>query len=477
MTHQTFHFFPALPPEIRRTIYILATPPRVVHIQEVSEDEKTFLAELKIAPFRRTLCPSLTHFALHWRKYIPKAIKQPTLEHFGVTGARPLNKPWTPSAATPEIPIPWLTEQPELAWEMVRNSYLYSKAPIPALLHTWSESREELIRFGYELAFRTRSNGPRTWFNFKRDVMYLTKSESRGRFSGTVSLSNNMFYEVGQFHPFDLTRVKRLALAYCGPLLFPWRAPSLWTEEIAQILPLFPGLSELLLAELEDEDVMRWSERGPHWNRNSGSSTRERWCCLAVEEIDALLSLLSDGFRTDLGSVGLVAEMFKEHQQRRESSDGYFEHRRVVTEQALADARDAMIASSHPIPMTPWSIPRIRAVHILPESMVPGMIQERRNAWNKFCELKRDWRKAIDGIPSDNFPQARAMTTKLGTMCSPLLPWLPDEDWDDVSDPVVFCIFSDEQMGGEALSRGQRRAKSWWVQKGTVKEPGLEIIA
>ena len=59
----------------------------------------------------------------------------------------------------------------------MRTGSFYSKAPIPVMLHVTRESRQVLIDFGYELAFRTRSCGPRTWFNFKIDVLYIGYSD------------------------------------------------------------------------------------------------------------------------------------------------------------------------------------------------------------------------------------------------------------------------------------------------------------
>ncbi|KAK1149617.1 hypothetical protein N8T08_005166 [Aspergillus melleus] len=183
-------------PQIRLVIYEFATPPRVVRIKEVAEDKDEFLRNLNTIAFERRLCPSLTHFAHHWRYYIPENFRQPTLEGFGFTDARPRYQPWEPSDATPEIGIKWLAEQPKLAWEMLRESYMYIYTSIPELLHVCRESCKELESLGYELAFRTRLHGPRTWFNFNHDVVYISRVRKGLQVSeGDLILSDNMIYD------------------------------------------------------------------------------------------------------------------------------------------------------------------------------------------------------------------------------------------------------------------------------------------
>ncbi|KAI9043027.1 2EXR domain-containing protein [Aspergillus affinis] len=481
MALESFHLFSSLPPELRRTIYLLATPPRVVHIREVAEDKLAFLKNLSIIAFKRQLCSSLTHFAHHWRGCIPKNTRQPTLERFGVTGARPRYQPWEPSDATPDIDIAWLITQPELAWEMIRNCYLYSDTPIPALLHVWSESRQELITLGYELAFRTRSHGPRTWFNFNCDVMYITNVEDSPQSSGNGSfLCSNIFYDVGQFHPRDLTRVKRLALGEGGPLLFPWWERTSWTRGIFNLLTLFGHLDELLLSEWEEEDIACWKELGPHWEGYSFTSInkREHRCCLAVEEIDALHSIVfPGGCRSDLGSVGQVAEILKAYQQNMGSSFRYFEHRPDVIKRDIAALRDAILAPGPHIPILrdPWPIPRIRVVHILPESMAERMRLERLFAWGKLYQMKRDWRNAIEGIPTNTYSNGRAVTPELDMPDSPQFNWQTD-DQEEYLDARAFSVYSYEQIEGDTLLWGRYRPKSWWTQKGLVAKPGHEIL-
>ncbi|KAL3600199.1 hypothetical protein FPOAC2_04431 [Fusarium poae] len=53
------------------------------------------------------------------------------------------------------------------------QDYTYSFTKIPALLHTCRESRCELVRHGYELTFGSESSVPLTWFDYRREALYL----------------------------------------------------------------------------------------------------------------------------------------------------------------------------------------------------------------------------------------------------------------------------------------------------------------
>ncbi|KXJ85737.1 hypothetical protein Micbo1qcDRAFT_169127, partial [Microdochium bolleyi] len=88
---RTFHPFPRLPSELRRAIYLLATPQRIVHVQErfrpyasYAEAREHFAETIKSGPWRQTLLdteptaaesssashvqlhPSLLYFSHNW---------------------------------------------------------------------------------------------------------------------------------------------------------------------------------------------------------------------------------------------------------------------------------------------------------------------------------------------------------------------------------------------------------------------------
>ncbi|KAH7227631.1 hypothetical protein BKA60DRAFT_506813 [Fusarium oxysporum] len=136
--------FQSLPPEIRHEIYLLATPARAVHLKAefVNVDECYTL--WRVSSYQGAFC--------HWRQ--------------------------------------------SKNYENRVRVYFYSNAPIPVLLHTCFESRDFLIKMGYQLAFKTKSHGPRTWFNYDRDVLFKDENTC----------------DVAQFDPGDAIRVRRLAI-------------------------------------------------------------------------------------------------------------------------------------------------------------------------------------------------------------------------------------------------------------------------
>jgi len=53
--------------------------------------------------------------------------------------------------------------------------YFTSGTQIPALLHTCRESRNYLIKQGYELTFQTPRCEQRTWFNYNKDILIVPR--------------------------------------------------------------------------------------------------------------------------------------------------------------------------------------------------------------------------------------------------------------------------------------------------------------
>ncbi|XDG05490.1 hypothetical protein ABKA04_005105 [Annulohypoxylon sp. FPYF3050] len=201
-----FHLFNLLPPELRREIYILATPPRVVNVQEVGACSEAWYERLeKFAETCRTtliqfrLHPDLAYFAHNWRPSIASKLRshnQLPLEAYGFTSTKGRYQPWIPTDDTPEIPSTWLASHPDTAWAMTRDASLYSPAPIPPFLHVCSESREMLKKYGYQLAFGTRTDEPHTWFHFERDILSIRFVSSE-----LPNVLVNEGWDIGLFRP------------------------------------------------------------------------------------------------------------------------------------------------------------------------------------------------------------------------------------------------------------------------------------
>ncbi|KAH8891560.1 hypothetical protein GQ53DRAFT_823581 [Thozetella sp. PMI_491] len=295
-----FHYFSRLPPELRLQIYMLATPPRMVHIEEhlcpeetempfshwdileddVNENAKEDGAEETILSYydvydgcicqedefwegysrflatpwswQLKIHPSFLFFQDTWRRALggwrPVGKRQRTLDSYGFTTNSGKNfgrfaEP-TGSGLT-DIPIAWLmSEKPFLAWQFLRRSYLHSKAPIPALLHVCVESRATLVEEGYELAFPTRTCGPRTWFNSRRDFLYVdvpgySNYAEAPEYLASDSVDGTSF-NLGQILPDTLEKIKNIAIYGCPSWEEGW-------DRLALAISYFINLKEVLL--------------------------------------------------------------------------------------------------------------------------------------------------------------------------------------------------------------------------------------
>lgn len=101
----------------------------------------------------------------------------------------------------------------ERAWELTRETDLYSHSKIPCLTtHLPRISSMSDEGWGYALAFRTQSSDPCTWFNFDRDVLCLIKSPRSHVEDNPLTLSGFKNCDAGQFDMADLQNVPELAL-------------------------------------------------------------------------------------------------------------------------------------------------------------------------------------------------------------------------------------------------------------------------
>ncbi|KAI1814681.1 hypothetical protein GGS20DRAFT_547435 [Poronia punctata] len=301
MAPETFHLFPLLPFELREMIYLFTISPRIVRMKERHEDREAFLERVRKEPVQLRLHPSLSHFAYFWQDTTARwdaDRSQRYLEEFGFTVSGPGPGPSSSSCSSsskhqsrdssppPDLPHHALSENPAWAWEVARKGYLYSSAPIPPLLHATSESRHVLMRSsssgggggggGYELAFGTRTHGPRTWFNFDQDILFVGNSyrldrlwrlglgHSAAFMRFYYLLTGHSVWDIGQYVPEDMTRVRRLALAahdavrnppLCDTIaLFP-NLRALYMEDCRR----YPSRSfKLLRCRLDPDDEMEW---------------------------------------------------------------------------------------------------------------------------------------------------------------------------------------------------------------------------
>jgi len=350
---EIFTLFPFLPFEIRRHIYLLATQPRFVYVREnpdfVDEDRPldAFIEFLESPESITTLQlhPSLTHFAHNWRRHVnwdslaTRPEIQTRLTSYGFTTNTKPYEPWTPTSETPEVPIHWLVQHPQLAFEFARKSYLYSRTAIPPLLHTCSESRRVLMRYGYTLSFATRTHGPRTWFCYRHDVLYLYPDDN------TSQLLDGSCWNVGQFMPHDLRRVRHLALCFES-------TSNVDLAGVSNILRLFSGVRELFMV------ACNLNSRTSGWLSGDG----ELWHWIECDEADVWGALDRIGMGYEYDGLYWRLDHLKEYKRERDGDcSRYFEDWAAEWAEVLRVARDAAVETEV---VAQWTIPKLRIVHV-----------------------------------------------------------------------------------------------------------------
>ena len=421
-----FHRFPDLPYELRYKIYLLATPPRLVPIIESfpiderrlerceADDDWFELKKISYQQFRDELQdgslqftlklhPDLVYFARNWRIHIPLWAQQNRLESYGFTSNTSAYQPWAPTPEVPEISIEWLTRRPELAYELARRSWFYSEAPIPTFLHVCAESREALMRRGYQLAFGTRSHGPRTWFHFERDVLQLPIldtshiSDHTAREIDVPTLLSGCRYEIGQLDPNSLRRVKRLVLS-------DWRSSPDITQDVMGVISLLPNLSEIFLEEWSAEDLIDWFVTGDA-KANSWSAQREiemvaalsleARCLLRSEDVDAIAATFwfdSEGRSGPAqGGQHAIPDLNLQPTPAITRSASY----RGPAEFA-ARHLSAIMNRIKALEPRHAAIPRFTYIHTCPESLGQRLLRGRYQFWCDFDRVRADIERGVN---------------------------------------------------------------------------------
>ncbi|KAI1408465.1 hypothetical protein F5Y13DRAFT_172518 [Hypoxylon sp. FL1857] len=496
-----FHLFPLLPFELRREIYILATPPRIVHVRESWDFEdhddfmqfyhesgssyddskqayafEKFQERYRNETLKVKLHPDLAYFARNWRHRIPfgtREYTQMTLESYGFTSQPAPYQPWLPTNDTPEIPLAWLENHLDIAFKLVRQSYLYSRAPIPPLLHVCAESREVLTDYGYRMAFSTRTWGPRTWFHFGRDRLYVSEYrrpyEWNNSNHGYCDLLTGTYWDIlGQFNPKDLQQVKSLVLG---------RSNDFMIIEVENILRLLPKVEELFLEGWDQNCLHGWfyatdkEYRSDCERDNDSHGTKELWRCVPVEEIDVVAQIFCLNTNNIDGDHELPRSLttpilslydFNQYKEDGIKYISFFESEARRFETAFEIQKDDFYARRKP--------PKIKFVHTCSESMARRFIHGRLMFWHFYTEFKKAYAKDKPCIPL--------------TVDSPALPppfrvyWsndLDERDWDSFNmvqeiDASLLWDF------GNPSGNSNMQLRGWYLARVNPLKPSLEII-
>lgn len=424
-----FHPFLRLPAELRWQIYLLATQPRFVQLKVESlvelteEEEEEGLTDFEVfaarlAPWNLTLDPSISYFAHDWRYRIhihenisrsawrfqprnPDRATQTLLTSYGFTTTKRRHQPWPPTPQHPEIPPHLLYTQPKAAWQMTRLHALYSAAPIPPLLHTCVESREVLIRHGYELAFRTRSTEPRTWFCFRDDALYLPRLTHAWNDPETsYDEDGDGDPGVWDLHPDDLVRVRRLALDTVFVGDYHHRNTSRTLRVCPNVRELF-GVQRRVSREnrawLLNCRCYRYTAapeeaEGTEDEDEDQDEDDEQWEWIECDEADAVSHVVWErkmNCGIGLDCAGPEGEYLMQWKKRHGgSSAGYFEAYAGLFQNALRENLEEVVLAAKG-EVKPWNIPSVKLVVVGTRLSIKAISKAREKYWVTLREEEK----------------------------------------------------------------------------------------
>ncbi|WZH40934.1 uncharacterized protein QYS62_001873 [Fusarium acuminatum] len=412
-----FHQFIYLPYDIRYNIYILATPRRVVRVEErlSNPTEKQPWHETHDSYFDyayESFCkeiangspntniklhPEIAHFAHNWRSQLAWPSTQQSLDAYGFTSSRPAYEPWKPSKDTPRIPTEWLIDSPELAFVLTRDFYLYSNAEIPVFLHVCVESRQALVEWGYRLFFSTRTAGPRTWFNPGRDRLYIpfNQEDFPRRNSDEYAsyelppipypriepmLLSGCKWDIGLYNVQDLKTIRKVILGAPGRI-----EDDTLALYLGRILPLLSNVEELLLEDWSLDDFDHWFDNttgAPIPPSHTAASIR----CIPVEDIDVVGSSFwpNDGpyeeWRVNC-YTGTLSDYFRPFKAT--SSEPYHATKAKELQARLLEWR----STSKIAQKADMRIPTIHHVNLVPDSCAELYVDSRHGLWKAISSL------------------------------------------------------------------------------------------
>ncbi|KAJ8106498.1 hypothetical protein ONZ43_g7047 [Nemania bipapillata] len=314
---------------------------------------------------------------------------------------------------------------------------------------------------GHELAFRTRTCGPRTWFNFKTDVLYIDyRSYDESDIGADHSLlSGNFRWDIGQFEPQDLQKVRRLALQSAAQVVT--RQDPSGLQEISNILELFTGIEELFLEEHGICD----SDNFPR-HRYPREDPERLWSYTSPKEVDILSSTFEHEdlvHSTGYGHFDL-RDYKTEHMG---DGSGYFVDAARRFEEQLTTRRDFLVRERS---FMPWRIPKVRIEYITYPSACKKLFDWRWTIWYRF-QGKKEEQGRLQAIEAArlSIDVPRRHIFDRGTQ-PPSTFALQFEDEEE----VLLIAREDEYYGYEDSDAWDYQQRQWMINDdATILAPGV----
>lgn len=265
---------------------------------------------------------------------------------------------------------------------------VHSTSPIPPPLHTCRESRQALIKSGYELAFKLKIkrslSQPRVWFNFDCDTLYLALPEAHENFGDLLWYKE--YLNCNDWEGTD--RVERLAML----------SPIHWDtlRYYRSCIDVFQNLENLLLVK------QHCSMRMINIHGSMCDRRRDPWEFL---EYDVMADIL--GHNTS--STSHIWMQNVQNYKETTNSNGlhYFHDLAKDLEQMIREERKtwwtgSMISVVENVvvkigPKRPFKVPRVIYGSVVTSSMADEIIRRREKYWEAVQE-KEVW-EAVFGHP------------------------------------------------------------------------------
>ncbi len=282
---------------------------------------------------------------------------------------------FTAATTKPSIPLLLLLEVggPEALHDAARESYFWSRTPIPALLHVCRESRHAMQLCGYELAFAAEESEPRVWFNFKHDVLYLT-GELCWRARSVHHRAEPDYFELPCK---DSGRIQKLAVAD------DWGGRY---DILGDTIPKLPCLKELLWVI---SHIPAGNGHGIWDNWGHKETEADLWGYLECDTMEFIDPKVIGGYlpcceEWSSGLGGLWDMYFRDLQGYRRtnkgSADGYFT---LKLTEVLSNLQE--LKKVHP---GSWPIPDIKMVFILTKKQAGLILDGRQRFLQRMREVE-----------------------------------------------------------------------------------------
>ncbi|KAE8449140.1 hypothetical protein EG329_008524 [Mollisiaceae sp. DMI_Dod_QoI] len=396
MNPPSFELFPTLPAELRNEIWIAALPqPRFVRIERVDEDydeskydDIILFAQNKMGCLGTNVRTDPAKICADVVSEIIGGYYEPLLQRFQRVFSR---REWGTSQTQleahgfktnkpqPDLKSLRLLEEcgREVIYDTTFTRYLWSRTPIPALLHTCRDSRRAMQLSGYELAFAAKNTEPRIWFNFKHDVLYPT-----GRYWATeveLRVFDNGPWNLHCLPSKDLIRVEKLALEES------WE-PEAVVNSLIETVPLAGHLKELFWVEAHVP--IDWHE---YCMGNAGEEGKDEWGhrevegdlwgyleCDSMEFIDNEITVV-DGMGYFHGKY--AREVLAYRKRNGGSSEGFFSLMNTETMDMLQRQKENRSGT--------WMIPTIKRVYIVTKQQAGIILTRREQSAKRMRDVEK----------------------------------------------------------------------------------------